>query len=281
MLIRKFAWIHRPPPLRTLYGQRVLVSGANGAIGKATCEALREQGARVVGLDRRGGPELVEVDITDKEAVQAAVARAIEELGGLDIVINAAGIGLPVDAGSLPGDEVALTLEVNFLGPWIVTACALPALLASRGRVINVASGLAFANVPFASAYAASKRALSAWSDALRLEYGSHIDVVLINPGYIHTPIHIPSEEAGVSLQDLVREEPLEAAVQTLVRACLGRPRRATATTRMGGLEIGLARHFPALTDLIIMARLRRLGRMRRYEKASLAQGMLKRWEVK
>jgi len=280
MLMRMLAGIRQPSYTRDLHGKRILVTGASGGIGKATCEELRRSGARVVGIDRKADTGVLEADITEREAVQRAVQRAIEELGGLDILLNVAGIGLPQDAGAIPGDEVTLTLEVNLLGPWLVTACALPALVASRGRVITVASGLAFANVPFASAYAASKRAVAAWSDALRLEYGSHIDVTTIYPGYIKTPIHTASLAAGVSLEGLVREEPLSAAVQTLVRACQGRPKRDMATTRLGSIEIGLARHFPSLIDLVIMGRLSRLGRTRRYKGSKLAKGMFERWKV-
>jgi NAD(P)-dependent dehydrogenase (short-subunit alcohol dehydrogenase family) len=278
MLMRRLAGIRHPSSTRDLRDKRVLLVGASGGIGKATCEELRRLGARVVGIDRKADTGVLEADITDREAVQSAVTRAIEELGGLDILVNVAGVGLPCDAGAIPGEEVELTLRVNLLGPWLVTACALPALLASRGRVITVASGLAFANVPFAAAYAASKRAVAAWSDALRLEYGSHIDVTTVYPGYIKTPIHAASLAAGVSLEGLVREEPLRATVRTLARACQGRPKRDMTTTRLGALEIGLARHFPALVDLIIMARLNRLNRAGHYTESKLAKGMLERW---
>lgn len=280
MLMRRLAGIRQPSYTRDLHGKRVLMTGASGGIGKATCEELRRLGARVVGIDRKADAGVLEADITDRAAVQRAVQQALDELGGLDILLNVAGIGLPQDAGMMPGEEVEITLEINLLGPWTVTACALPALLASHGRVITVASGLAFANVPFASAYAASKRAVAAWSDALRLEYGSHIDVTTVYPGYIKTPIHTASLAAGVSLEGLVREEPLSGAVKTLVSACQGRPKRDLATTRMGRLEIGLARHFPSLVDLAIMGRLHRLGRQRRYTESKLAKGMLERWKV-
>jgi NAD(P)-dependent dehydrogenase (short-subunit alcohol dehydrogenase family) len=260
-----------------LWQRRVLIVGAAGAIGAGVAQALRERGARVKGIDRSAGPDILQADISDTEAVQKAVHQAIEELDGLDVLINAAGIGPPQDAGAPPDENVMRTLEVNLLGPWRVTACALPALLEARGRIINVASGLAFANVPFAAAYSASKRALAAWSDVLRLEYGSHVSVTTIYPGYIRTPIHALVEAAGLSLSGLVREEPLQEVVHTIVRACSGRPRRDLATTRLGTFEIGLARHWPALVDLIILRRLQALSRAGRFEHAPLAAGMLKR----
>ena len=90
-------------------------------------------------------------------------------------------------------------LDVNLLGPWRVTAAALPALRESRGRVVNVASGLAHLTVPFATAYTMSKRGVVAYSDSLRLEHGDAITVTTVYPGYIRTPIHERSAAAGVA----------------------------------------------------------------------------------
>lgn len=261
----------------SLSQSRVIVVGGAGAFGTGIARALREQGAHVLGLDRTRGPDILEVDITSDEAVRDAVERALSELGGLDILINAAGIGLVQDAGAPPDQSVTSTLAVNLLGPWRVAGYALPALIEARGRIINIASGLAFANVPFASAYAASKRALSAWSDALRIEYGSHVGVTTIYPGCVKTPIHVHAEAAGLSLAGLVPEEPLSALVQTVVRACTGKPRRDLTTTRRSGFGIRIARHFPALADRAILRQFRRLSAQKRYENAPLALGMLKR----
>lgn len=262
---------------RNLAQSRVLVVGAAGAFGSGIAQALRERGARVRGIDRVAGPEIVVADITSDQAVRAAVQQIIAELGGLDILINTAGVGLLQDAGKPPDESVTQTLAINLLGPWRVVGYALPALVESYGRIINVASGLAFANVPFAAAYSASKRALSAWSDVLRLEYGTHVGVTTIYPGYIKTPIHVHAESAGVSLAGLVREEPLAAMIATTVRACTGKPRRDLATTRQGALGIGLARHFPALVDRAILRQLRHLVGEQRYVNAPVAAGMLKR----
>src|SRR5689334_4183850 len=150
--------------------RRVIVTGAGGAIGAATVAALRAQGDWVVGIDRIADGDVIEADLRDGAQVEQAVAAAIERLGGLDVLVNNAGIGDAHDAGAAPDDAARAIVDVNLFGAWRVTAAALPALLESRGRVINVASGLALVNVPFAGAYAASKRALAAWSDALRLE---------------------------------------------------------------------------------------------------------------
>jgi NAD(P)-dependent dehydrogenase (short-subunit alcohol dehydrogenase family) len=115
----------------------------------------------------------------------------------------------------------------------------------------------------------------------LRLEYGSHVGVTTIYPGYIKTPIHAQAEAEGVSLSGLVREEPLSAMIKTVVRACTGKPRRDLATTRLGNIEIGLARHFPAFADRVILQRIQQLARQKRYANAPLTFGMLKRMGFK
>jgi NAD(P)-dependent dehydrogenase (short-subunit alcohol dehydrogenase family) len=88
---------------------RVIVTGASGAIGGAACVALRARGARVVGLDLRAGHDIIACDVRDQASVDAAVAEAIERLGGLDVLINNAGIGIPQSAGEAPGDAITVT----------------------------------------------------------------------------------------------------------------------------------------------------------------------------
>ncbi len=143
-----------------------------------------------------------------------------------------------------------------------MTAAALPALLHSRGRVVNVASGLAVITLPFSTAYTLSKRAVVAYSDVLRLEYGDRITVTSVYPGYIRTAIHERSRAAGVPLEGAVPAERVEDAARTLVRAALGRPVRDIATTRSGGVAYRVLRFLPrGLVDRATRARLRRLAR--------------------
>ena len=239
---------------------RVLVTGAAGGIGAATVAALRERGCSVLGLDLAGdGGDVIACDIRDQAAVDAAVADAIARLGGLDVLVNNAGIGIPQSAGAAPGSDAVAVLDVNLLGTWRVTAAALPALRTARGRVINVASGLAFLSVPFAPAYCMSKRAVVAYSDSLRLEHGDALTVTTVYPGYIRTGIHAASQSSGVPLEGLVPAEQIGDAVRTLVRAALGSPRRNLATTRRGGVGYAALRVIPgALVEAGIRARLRR-----------------------
>jgi NAD(P)-dependent dehydrogenase (short-subunit alcohol dehydrogenase family) len=239
---------------------RVLITGAAGGIGSATCELLRSQGAEVVGLDLKGAD--LDCDVRDQAAVDRAVTAAIARLGGLDVLINNAGIGTPQSAALAPDEDALAVLDVNLLGTWRVTAAAIPALRAARGRVINVASGLAHVTVPFATAYTLSKRGVVAYSDTLRLEEGDRITVTTVYPGYIRTPIHQRSTAAGVPLEGAVPAERIEDAARTLARAALGPPARDLATTRQGGVGYALIRLAPrGLLDRITRRRMRRLAR--------------------
>lgn len=252
---------------------RVLITGAASGIGAATVTALRGRGARVVGLDvNPSGDDVIACDVRDQASADQAVAAAVERLGGLDVLINCAGIGDPQSAGAPPDEDALRVLDVNLLGPWRVTAAALPALREARGRVVNVASGLAFLTVPLATAYCMSKRGLVAYSDALRAEHGDAITVTTVYPGYIRTPIHAAAGAKGVALEGLVPAERLEDAARTLVRAALGPPARDLATTRRGGAGYALLRAAPrGLVDRALRRRLRRAVARGHFDRSEIA----------
>ena len=249
---------------------RIVITGAAGGIGTATVAALRRQGAQVVGLDLAGAD--IVCDVRDQASVDAAVAAAVERLGGLDVLINNAGLGTPQSAAAPPDADALEVLDVNLVGPWRVTAAALPALRASRGRVINVASGLAHITVPFATAYTLSKRGVVAYSDTLRLEEGDRITVTTVYPGYVRTRIHARSTAAGVPLEGAVPVERVEDAARTLVRAALGPPARDLATSRNGAFGYAVVRALPRrLLDRVTLARMRRLARRGHFEAGGIA----------
>ena len=259
-------------------GRAVIVTGAAGAFGSATLRVLRYLGADAIGIDRVPAAGVVTCDVTDDEQVRAAVAKAVGRLGRLDTLIHYAGVGPVADVGLPPGPEIREALEVNLLGTWRVTAAALPALLDARGRVIITASLLAGVPVPFSAAYTVSKRALTAYADVLRVEYGTHLGVTTVYPGYVRTPIHDRSRAAGVTLDGLVPAESVRETVLTVVRA--GAARRAprdVASTGAGAAAFVLARHAPGLIDRAVAARLRSLVRTRELEGAGLAAGLRER----
>ncbi|GAB2874546.1 SDR family NAD(P)-dependent oxidoreductase [Nocardioides pacificus] len=242
---------------RDATGLRVLVTGASGTFGRAISAELTALGATVVGLDvapRADDPvPVLACDLTDDDAVPVAVAEVIAQLGGLDILINNAGIGGPAPAELAPGAEVRRQLDINLLGTWRVTAACVEALVASRGRVVMLTSRMAVMQLPLAAAYGASKRALVAYADALRLELGTHVGVTCVYPSAVRSPIHDSTASAGLSLEGMSSYEPLEGVVDAVLEAALSRrAHRDLPTTRRGAVEFFLARHLPALTDRIV-----------------------------
>jgi NAD(P)-dependent dehydrogenase (short-subunit alcohol dehydrogenase family) len=238
----------------TLSGKRVVVTGAAGGIAQATIKELRAQGASVAGIDLRPIDDIIPADVRDPASVTAAVTEAVGRLGGLDILVNCAGIGSVQDAGQMPDEETRRTIEINLMGPWVTVAAALPHLLESQGHVVVVTSVLAVATTPFSAAYSASKHALDAYANSLRMEYDGRLSVTTVRPGYIKTAIHDRPASRGVSLDGVTNVDTVEQAAQAIARACTRRPRTLT-TSRATGFSIFMAQHFPGLVEGVIIRR--------------------------
>jgi NAD(P)-dependent dehydrogenase (short-subunit alcohol dehydrogenase family) len=255
----------------------VLITGASGAFGSALRAELGSRGWRVAGLDLRADdPDVLACDVTDDADVARAVPAAIERLGGgVDVLVNNAGIGGPASAGAPPSDLVRRMLDVNVLGAWRVTAAAIDALVERRGRVVLVGSRMAFLGLPLGAAYGVSKRGLVAYADALRAEYGTHVKVTCVHPAFVRTPIHDATRAAGLQLEGFSREEPIEDVVATIVSACESpRPGRDVAVTRGGSAQLAVARHLPAVVDRVVARLLRRRIGAGELDGAELASGL-------
>ncbi|SCF12397.1 Short-chain dehydrogenase [Micromonospora coriariae] len=265
-----------------LTGRRVLVTGASGTFGRHLGAALTAAGARVVGLDLHARTDddlpVLGCDLTDPAAVPPAVRAAVDRLGGLDLLINNAGVGGPAPAELPPDEVVRRQIEVNLLAAWRTTAATLPALLAARGRVIFVSSRMAVLPLPLAAAYGVSKRALVAYADALRHEVGTHVGVSVVYPSMVASPIHDSTAEAGLSLRGVSRPEPVEGVVAAILRAATARraPRDVATTTR-GRLEMAVGRHAPALADRLVRRTLTARLAAGDLDAAPLAAGMVRR----
>ena len=263
-------------------GKRVLITGASGTFGAAIAEAFVARGAEVVGLDLHPQPadtiEVIACDITDNDSVVAGVDKAIELLGGLDILINNAGTGGPAPAEFAPDAELYRQLEINLIGAWRVTAACVPALTESRGRIVMVASRMAVMQLPLAAAYGVSKRAMVAYADALRLELSTHVGVTTVYPSAVRSPIHNSTKDAGLSLEGMSVYEPLEGVVGAIVNAALSRTvRRDVPTSRRGELEFFASRHFPFLVDQMVNRTLSKRILSGAFDSAELARGVVSR----
>jgi len=186
-----------------LEGRAAVVTGAAGGIGAAIAVALAAAGARVVVADVADGGATVETitaaggealavpcDVSDPGQVAAMVATAVERFGGLDVLVNDAGIS----GGSSLLHEMDVetwlrVVAVNLTGPFLCTRAAMPHLLASgRGRVVNIASTYGLVGAPEAPAYCASKGGVVNLTRQLAVDYSPlGVRVNAICPGYIDT----------------------------------------------------------------------------------------------
>ena len=174
-----------------LSGRTALVTGAASGIGRASAEALRAEGAAVIGLDLQvlDGPlPLLTCDLSREEQIVAAVAEAAGRLGGLDIVVNNAGILEEKSLGSISADHVDRMFAVNVRGAILVAREALPHMR-EGGRIINIASELAYLGRGDASVYVATKAALLGLTRSWARELAPRILVNAVAPGPTDTPL--------------------------------------------------------------------------------------------
>ena len=163
---------------------RVLVTGAARGLGRAFADALRERGDDVLGVDLVDG-----CDVTSEADCEAAVAEAVSRFGGLDGLVNNAGIVAVTRAScrEIGADEWDRVMAVNAKGAWLMTRAAIPAM-SGGGAIVNMASETAYSGSHGMTHYVASKAAVIGLTRALARELGpAGIRVNAIAPGYTDT----------------------------------------------------------------------------------------------
>lgn len=197
----------------TVAGSRILITGAAMGMGRLYAERAVAEGAALVLLWDLNKEQLAEtvtvlaasatptqtvigttVDISDAKAVEKACADVTKKHGGVDVIINNAGVvtgALFVDHE--PERGIDLTMRVNAIAPMLITRAFLPGMIAggAEARVVNISSASAFVSNPRMSVYAASKWAMLGWSDTVRLELEQmkvrNVKVLTVCPSYIST----------------------------------------------------------------------------------------------
>ncbi len=248
-----------------LAGARTILTGASSGIGHALALRLAERGARLVLASRdqqrlaaladairaRGGSAaVVPTDVADPAQRARLIEQALGALGGLDILINNAGVGARgffEDAGE---ERLRRIMEVNFFGATELTRLALPHL--HRGRdpmIVNVASVLGRRAIPGNVEYCASKFALAGWSEGLRAELaGEGVHVLLVTPGGVETEFDAHMIERRT--QPLVRGRRMSAdRCARLIVAAMRRRQNEIVITASAKLALWLNRLAPRLLD--------------------------------
>ncbi|MBA2327218.1 MAG: SDR family oxidoreductase [Actinobacteria bacterium] len=209
-------------------GKNVLVTGASSGIGAALAEGFAARGA-TVGICARREDRLAEVldrvkerspssrswtvDLADLPGVGSFARRVEDELGGVDVLVNNAGIPKRRRVTDLTPEVVDAVMTINYLSPVRLTLALLPGLIERSGRVVNISSVAARLSPPSEAAYAPTKAALTAWSESMQVDlHDTGVRVHVVNPGIVDTDLfHLPDNDAPIA--DDVEALPVEAIV--------------------------------------------------------------------
>jgi 3-oxoacyl-[acyl-carrier protein] reductase len=177
--------------VNSLQGKRILITGAANGIGRATALMFKDAGAKVVGLDlneSRSPLRIIKCDLTREPDIVNAVAAAAGELGGIDVLVNNAGIMQESAIEAITAVHIDRHLAVNVRGSILVTREALPHL-GDGSRIINIASELAYLGRANASVYCATKAAILGLTRSWARELAPRILVNAVAPGPTDTPL--------------------------------------------------------------------------------------------
>jgi NAD(P)-dependent dehydrogenase (short-subunit alcohol dehydrogenase family) len=185
-----------------LAGRTAIVTGAGAGIGRAIAIRLSQEGAFVACLDIDADAAAataallpvpgmgVACDVASEAGVEGAIASVVERRGGIDLLVNNAGIAGPQEpALSTPLDGWQRTLAVNLTGSFLMSRACLPALIAAKGAIVNVASALALVGWTDECAYGPSKAGVVQLTKGMAIDYAGRIRVNCVCPGAVRTPM--------------------------------------------------------------------------------------------
>ena len=237
-----------------------LITGASSGIGRACAARFAAEGARLILTSRRrdaleaaaaqagGAAAVIPADLTDANSAASLCERICADFPRLDGIVHSAGVGLYAPSYDSHPDKARRLLELNFLAPVEITRRLLPQI-PDGGAVVTISSVAGKIPLPWLNLYSASKYALNAFSDGLRIELAERrIGVLNVCPCYVETPFQqnvlqgrVPANLAGDRMFKVTAEECAEAVVNGLRNG-----KRTIVVPRIGWLLVLAARLFPA-----------------------------------
>lgn len=261
---------------RRLPGLRILITGASQGIGRALALEAARRGAQVLAAARStallseladearaaGHPLVtVQADVTSPDDRHKMLTAARDLLGGLDVLINNAGIGATGHFADAAPERLRSIFEVNFFGTTETTRVLLPLLKEGRTpAILNISSIAGRCGIPARSEYSASKYAVQGWSEALRAELAKDgVDVLLVNPGLTQTNFskNMLEQKAKVQMDHLRGMTAEDVARLTL--DALAKGKREVTFTLKGRLLVRVNRFFPWLVSFVTKRKVRKL----------------------
>jgi uncharacterized protein len=229
----------------------VIITGATSGIGLATARAFTAAGAHVVPASRHSTPPC---DVTKTDDVRQLVDRTVAKFGRIDILINNAGAGLRATLVDVKLADARQVMELNLFGVLRCLKAVLPVMQRQgSGQIVNISSVIGVVATPRNSIYCASKFALRALSDALRMElHGTGIDVISVLPGYTDTPFfdQMIRYDGSPRLSPFRGQSPDKVA-GSILRACRQR-KREIALTFPGIVGCWLQRFAPGVVEWLL-----------------------------
>ncbi|HUR09794.1 MAG TPA: SDR family oxidoreductase [Flavitalea sp.] len=248
----------------------VVITGGSEGIGKALIEALVPLGAKVATCGRNydklynlqmqyANIELhtVMCDVSKEQECQRFIDSTIKEFGGIDILINNAGISMHALVKDVETDVIRKVMDVNFFGSVYCTKFALSSIVERKGTVAGISSIAGYRGLPGRSAYSASKFALQGWLEALRTELiEDEVNVMWICPGFTtsnirNAALNKEGQPQGESKMDESKMMPAAECAQYILKA-IEKRKRSLVLTFTGKRTVLMNRFFPALTDKMV-----------------------------
>lgn len=248
----------------------VVVTGGSEGIGKALIDALVPLGAKIATCGRNhdklyqlqmryAGTLLhaVACDVSKEQDCKKFIDSTIKIFGGIDILINNAGISMRALVKDVDLDVMRKVMDTNFFGAVYCTKFALPAIIERKGTIVGISSIAGYRGLPGRSAYSASKFALQGWLESLRIEMiDDNVNVMWVSPNFVTSNIRNAALDSHGSPQ---KQNPMDESKLMSAEECahhimeaIEKRKRSLVLTFTGKRTVFMNRFFPALTDKLV-----------------------------